>query len=55
MRFFIQGKDIIAAILLIGCFYLKAMNLDGVIDKVILGIALTYGLVNFMPPAKKKP
>lgn len=41
----IQGKDIVAAILLAGAFTLKALGHDGFLDTLIVGIALAYGVV----------
>lgn len=45
MKLTIQGKDIVAAILLIGGFTLKALGHDTFVDTLIIGVALAYGVV----------
>lgn len=41
----LKGQDLIAAILLIGAFTGKYLGYDGILDFVILGVALAYGVV----------
>jgi len=57
VKFNIEGRDIIALVLLIGAFVLKALGYDGFIDTLILGVALAYGAFAIPRPpstAKKK-
>lgn len=43
MRFTITGRDVVAAVLLVGAFTLRFMGLDGLVETLILGVALAYG------------
>lgn len=49
-KFHIEGRDIIAGILLIGAFGLRALGYNGILDTLILGVALAYGVVSFPRP-----
>lgn len=54
MKVTISGRDLIAAILLIGCFVLRAMGINSLTEYLIAGIALVYlGIAHF--PTKRGP
>lgn len=54
MKFTIKGKDIIAAIMLIGAFTLRGLGINHVTEYIIIGIAIVYGLVAIPKPKIKK-
>lgn len=50
MKLTITGKDIIAAIMLIGAFTLRALGINHITEYIIIGIAVVYGLVAMPKP-----
>jgi len=51
----LTGKDLIAAILLIGCFVLRYNGINHLTEYVIAGIALVYLGIEHIPRPRSGP
>jgi len=45
----ITGRDIVTVVLLVGCFTMRVLGLDGVMEAIIVGIAGIYLGVSVAP------
>lgn len=53
MKFTIDGSDIVAIVLLIGSFGLRALGINSLTEYIILGVAIAYGAVKIPRPGDK--
>lgn len=48
-QLYIEAKDLIAAIVLIGCFVARSLGHNSALDAVIIAVALSYGIIRYAP------
>lgn len=53
MKITIKGQDIIAGILLVGAFALRAIGINSLTEYIIIGIAVAYGIAVVPKPKRK--
>ncbi|MBA7710746.1 hypothetical protein ES703_119692 [subsurface metagenome] len=50
----IEGRDVIALVMLIGAFTLRALGINTITEYIIIGIAVGYGVVQIPRPKGKE-